>query len=156
MKSLPVGLALLVIGAFMLVPSMSEANRGSAGHNGGFRGGGAHVGSFHGNGGSVGGVRRGAPFAGAPISRFHGGRSVRSFPLRSSRVFIGGLALAAPLYSYAPYYGYSSPYYSYAPGYSAAAAAPGYWYYCPAYQAYYPYVQDCPGGWQAVAPQPPY
>ena len=61
MKFLPGGLALLVFGVLVVVPSMSEANRGSAGHNGGFRGGGAHVGSFHGNGGSVGGVRRGAP-----------------------------------------------------------------------------------------------
>ncbi|MGZ5151041.1 MAG: hypothetical protein ACXWI6_13460, partial [Burkholderiales bacterium] len=67
-------------------------------------------------------------------------------------VFVAGVALAAPLY---PYYGYSSPYYSYAPGYGAPEAAPAYWYYCPAYRAYYPYVQDCPGGWQAVAPQPP-
>ena len=27
------------------------------------------------------------------------------------------------------------------------------WYFCAASNAYYPYVQDCPGGWQAVAPQ---
>ena len=30
----------------------------------------------------------------------------------------------------------------------------GYWYYCAASQAYYPYVRDCAGGWQRVAPQP--
>jgi hypothetical protein len=39
-----------------------------------------------------------------------------------------------------------------------AAPAPqadnNYWYYCNASRAYYPYVQDCPGGWQQVAPQP--
>ncbi|HTO48891.1 MAG TPA: hypothetical protein VML91_14720 [Burkholderiales bacterium] len=30
-----------------------------------------------------------------------------------------------------------------------------YWYYCPASKAYYPYVRECAGGWQAVSPQPP-
>ncbi|MDA8110794.1 MAG: hypothetical protein M0015_19550 [Betaproteobacteria bacterium] len=36
-----------------------------------------------------------------------------------------------------------------------AAPAPGYWYYCPESKSYYPYVKDCPGGWQRVSPQPP-
>lgn len=31
---------------------------------------------------------------------------------------------------------------------------PGYWYYCNEAKAYYPYVKDCPGSWQKVAPQP--
>jgi hypothetical protein len=35
------------------------------------------------------------------------------------------------------------------------AAAPAYWYYCAASQAYYPYVKACPGGWQRVSPTPP-
>ena len=138
----------LLVGLIALLPSISEANRGSAGHNGGSRGGGAHVAQFHGSGGHVGGVRRGAGIAGVPGTRFHARPLVRPFPVRG-RAFIGGVAIAAPLYAYAPY---SAPYYSYAPAYTAPAA-PGYWYYCPAYQAYYPYVQDCPGGWQAVVPQ---
>jgi hypothetical protein len=29
------------------------------------------------------------------------------------------------------------------------------WYYCADPQGYYPYVEKCPGGWQAVAPRPP-
>jgi hypothetical protein len=29
------------------------------------------------------------------------------------------------------------------------------WYYCDNPQGYYPYVQQCPGGWRAVAPTPP-
>jgi hypothetical protein len=154
MKLSTSGLALLVFGTIALVPGISEANRGSAGHGGGFRGGVAHVAPSHGSGGHVGGFRRGVPIAGVPGRRFHGGPVVRSFPGRSGvRAFIGGGAIAAPLYSYGPYYAYSAPYYSYAPGYAAPAAAPGYWYYCPAYQAYYPYVEDCPGGWQPVAPQ---
>ena len=28
------------------------------------------------------------------------------------------------------------------------------WYYCDNPQGYYPYVQQCPGGWRAVAPTP--
>jgi hypothetical protein len=30
----------------------------------------------------------------------------------------------------------------------------GYWYYCGAARGYYPYVKECPGGWQKVSPQP--
>lgn len=37
---------------------------------------------------------------------------------------------------------------------AAPAMEPGYWYYCNEAQAYYPYVQQCPGPWQKVAPQP--
>ena len=29
------------------------------------------------------------------------------------------------------------------------------WYYCDNPRGYYPYVQQCPGGWRAVAPTPP-
>lgn len=35
------------------------------------------------------------------------------------------------------------------------AARTGYWYYCQASKAYYPYAKACPGGWQRVLPQPP-
>lgn len=28
------------------------------------------------------------------------------------------------------------------------------WYYCAASRSYYPYVKECPGGWQQVAPSP--
>jgi hypothetical protein len=30
-----------------------------------------------------------------------------------------------------------------------------YWYYCDNPQGYYPYVQQCPGGWRPVTPTPP-
>lgn len=30
----------------------------------------------------------------------------------------------------------------------------GYWYYCAGAKAYYPYVKECPEGWQKVPPQP--
>ena len=39
----------------------------------------------------------------------------------------------------------------------AAPAQPAqqhYWYYCPDSRAYYPYVRDCPAGWQRVSPTP--
>jgi hypothetical protein len=31
----------------------------------------------------------------------------------------------------------------------------GWWYYCDASKGYYPYVKECPGGWQRVSPTPP-
>ena len=43
------------------------------------------------------------------------------------------------------------PFYPYYPGqYYAPPAAV--WYYCPAYGAYFPYVSECPSGWQVVQP----
>jgi len=45
------------------------------------------------------------------------------------------------IYPYRPYrYGWT---YRYAP-------APTYWYYCPSYGAYHPYVSSCPGSWVVV------
>ena len=35
-----------------------------------------------------------------------------------------------------------------------AEPAQQYWYYCASSRAYYPYVKDCPSGWQRVLPQP--
>lgn len=37
-----------------------------------------------------------------------------------------------------------------------AGPEPGqqYWYFCKSAQGYYPYVKECPGGWQKVLPQP--
>ncbi len=80
------------------------------------------------------------------------------------RVFIGA-PLWWPLY-------YPAPYYSYYPYYPPAVAAPSsppeyieqgdaqaaqsnYWYYCTNPEGYYPYVKQCPDGWQKVVPQPP-
>lgn len=31
----------------------------------------------------------------------------------------------------------------------------GWWYYCVNKGGYYPYVKECPGGWQKVPPAPP-
>jgi len=133
-------LVLLVFGA----ASGSVMARG--GHGGGGHGGGGHF-----SGGHVGGGFRG------------GGVGV-------------GIALGVPLYGLGYY---SDPYYSYPayaypgtdyayPGPAMAPSAPyvqqGYpqaapvpqqdWYYCPNSNAYYPYVRECPGGWQRVPAQP--
>jgi hypothetical protein len=117
------------------------------------------------------GIVASTPALARGFSRGHGG-SVR-FGL-----FVGAPLVLASGY-YGPHYYYPSPYYSpyYSPyppavavpvapptyveqGQVSAPAAPaapqqGYWYYCNGSQAYYPYVKECPGGWQRVSPQPP-
>ncbi|MCB5190811.1 hypothetical protein LG198_08745 [Methylobacillus arboreus] len=44
-----------------------------------------------------------------------------------------------------------------APQQSAApqSADSAYWYHCNQPEGYYPYIKECPSGWQKVAPQPP-
>ena len=42
-----------------------------------------------------------------------------------------------------------------APVYAPAPAVQQYWYFCPAANAYYPYVAACPGGWMPVPASPP-
>ncbi len=42
-----------------------------------------------------------------------------------------------------------------APIEAAPAATSQYWHYCAASKGYYPYVKECPEGWQKVLPQPP-
>jgi len=74
-------------------------------------------------------------------------------------VFIG-VPIWQPFYP-APYYYYppvavapSSPPVYIEQG-NAQAAESNYWYYCTNPEGYYPYVKQCPGGWQKVVPQPP-
>ena len=82
-----------------------------------------------------------------------------------------GLHIGAPVY----WGGYWGPSYYYPPYYyqptvvtapvspptyveqapAAPAPQPGYWYYCAQSRGYYPYVKECPEGWQHVSPQPP-
>lgn len=73
----------------------------------------------------------------------------------------GGVWIDVPLVVPGPYY-YGSPYYGYpqppviiqqAPPQQVAPAQPAppaSWYWCANPAGYYPYVRDCPGGWQAV------
>jgi hypothetical protein len=87
-----------------------------------------------------------------------------------------GISLGVPLFG--PRY-YPAPYYAY-PAYRhpsvvvvepaappvyiergagealpAPSQAQGDWYYCAESRAYYPYVTQCPAGWQRVPAQPP-
>lgn len=82
-------------------------------------------------------------------------------------VVIGNPYWGAPWYS--PWY---YPYYPYAPLVSVpsepqeqeyiersqdnySSRPGGVWYYCAESKAYYPYVRECPDGWQTVPAQPP-
>lgn len=72
-----------------------------------------------------------------------------------------------PLPYYRPYY-YPSYYpYYYTPAETTppvyiergqeqeAPSDAGVWYYCPDSRTYYPYIKECPGGWQKVPAEPP-
>ena len=95
--------------------------------------------AFGAHGHSGGGGRSGGHSAGS--GGFHGGGNGRHFA--GSGFHHGGGRVFIPGPIYAPVY-YPRPYY-YRP--------PVYQYFCPVYGAYYPYVQDCPGGWVTVAPR---
>jgi hypothetical protein len=107
----------------------------------------------------------------------HGGGHFGGFRGGGFGLGVGlGLAIGVPFFAasyYAPPY-YAPPYpyapdYGYAPAYAAPQqySQPAYprpapvqqasnsWYFCPSSNGYYPYVRECPGGWQQVAPQPP-
>ena len=58
----------------------------------------------------------------------------------------------APTYIYPPGYGYPPAYGE--PAYAQPAQQVDYWYYCPGSNSYYPYVRQCPEGWQRVSPTP--
>jgi len=100
----------------------------------------------------------GALAAGPAFAWGHGGGRV-----------VLGFNFGFPAYYPAPYYYYPPPYYppvvvqSSPPVYverndmppqAAAPQAQNYWYYCAGSRGYYPYVKECPGGWQRVSPTP--
>ena len=73
-----------------------------------------------------------------------------------------------PVYYYPPYYPYYPYYYPppvvYAPSPIISAPPPAMvekapepatWFYCAAERGYYPYVRECPGGWERVPAAPP-
>jgi len=81
-----------------------------------------------------------------------------------------GFYFGAPLYPY-PYYRYPFYYpYYYPPSIITVPVTPpvyiqqppppspqhpsGYWYYCTHPEGYYPYIKECPKGWQQVEPIP--
>lgn len=83
----------------------------------------------------------------------------------------GGVVLGSPYWgaawNYPYYYPYYNPYYyPYEPAVTVPSeyikrsqdesepASSGVWYFCSDSKAYYPYVRECPGGWQTVPAQP--
>jgi hypothetical protein len=62
-----------------------------------------------------------------------------------------------PPYAYPPVVVSPPPVYVQPPPVAAKPLPPPpqYWYYCDQLQGYYPYVQQCPGGWRQVLPTPP-
>jgi hypothetical protein len=92
--------------------------------------------------------------------------------------FVFGVPYPGYYYPHPGYY-YPPPYYPY-PYYPPVVAVPAqppvyieqgsiqptpqqapatpesyYWYHCDKPDGYYPYIRECPGGWQKVAPTPP-
>jgi hypothetical protein len=57
-------------------------------------------------------------------------------------------------YSYAYPYAYPPVVVQPSPQVSVQPPPPQYWYYCDNPQGYYPYVQQCAGGWRPVSPTP--
>ena len=130
-------LALLSV---LLLCGQAWANGG--GHNSGGHHGGGHFSGGHGGGHYIG----------------HGGGH------RSVDTHVG--VYFGPSFGYDTHY--SRFYYPYYPlviapsptvyierGNPQSVAQPYYWYSCANPEGYYPYVQQCPGGWQQVAPHPP-
>jgi hypothetical protein len=167
---------LLTLVLFLLGSGIGGGNALARGFGGGgFQGGGFHGGgSFHGSGGSHSGwgSHSSGGFHGGGGYR-HGGGYYGGGGHGHVGVFIGAPFFWGPdfYYPYAyPYpYPYPYPYYYYPDDYvsssppvyveqgdeEASPLQPGYWYYCANPPGYYPQVQQCPGGWQPVAPQPP-
>jgi len=160
LKGLATALSVLLAGALVSDPAFASrgGHRGGSFHGGHFK---AHAGHFRGHGGH--------------FPKAHTGH------FQKSRVVVG-IGVGLPVYWgprwYYPYpaYPYYAPYYypySYPPAYYPSSgpttyieqgggqAAPQqqapehWWYYCADAKAYYPYVRECPGGWQRVSPQPP-
>jgi hypothetical protein len=136
----------IVILATMLFASAIPGHaRGGGWHGGGGRG-------FHGGHGWRG-------------HGFHAGHGWRGYGWRGAGVTVGvgpywglyGWPYGWPYgYPYAYPYTYPSQIYVQPsqPLSVEPPSSPPVWYYCDNPQGYYPYVQQCPGGWRTVAPSP--
>ena len=132
--------AVLLSMAFLVAtaPDIAQARGGRSGH-GGYRGGfgwGLGVGAF----------------IAAPLI-------ARSYyaPAYYAPPYYGSPYAYPPNYAYAPTYvdpAYSQP--PYAQQYQAPVQQQTTaWFFCPSSNSYYPYVRQCPEGWQQVSPTPP-
>ena len=149
MRSLRLILTVVMLALSLMASGMASADRssGGGGHQGGYYRGGGHQGGYY--RGNV-GVVIGGPFWGSPWYN----QSYYYPPYQP--------------YYYPPYQPYYYPYY--APTVEVPAEPPvyieryqskpsstpsGVWYYCSDSKTYYPYVKECPGGWQTVPAEPP-
>jgi hypothetical protein len=159
---------------------VSAAGRGGGHNTGSYSRGGHDTGSFSRGGRYTGSYSRGGRYTGSHSSRGYYGGHYRGRGWGSRFDF--GLVIGDPYWGWGPYYPYSYPYYPYSYPYyysypysysyaptapslpqeymeqtepdESAAAPPDVWYYCPGSKAYYPYVRECPGGWETVAVEP--
>jgi hypothetical protein len=133
-----VGIIVILAGLLLISPVPGYTDRGGHGFKGhGFKGHG-HRGHGH----------RGSHWHGGP--RF----------FISPRVVVPFGSYWRPYwepYGYPPVVIAPSPrvYVQPSPPVAATPTPPSYWYYCDESQAYYPYVQECPGGWRPVTPTSP-
>lgn len=133
--------ATLIVAGTGIADARPSGGRGSSGGHGG----------GHGYSGARGGS----------LSHGHYGHSGHYYrPYYGGRVVVGVPYYGYPYYTYPAYYDPVPAYYPPAspPAYyyeqQSAPEAQGDWFYCTLSRAYYPQVQDCPGGWQRVAPRP--
>ncbi|MBK7768626.1 MAG: hypothetical protein IPI44_22875 [Sulfuritalea sp.] len=140
MKKSKLIIALLLLGTCGVGNVWADPRGG--GHRGGYRGG-------HGGGHVSFGVMIGSPYWGGPWfypppAYYHPPYYPPYYPQvvverQAPQVYIEQqVAPAAPP----------------APASPVAAAPANYWYYCATAKGYYPYVSECPSGWQRVLPQP--
>jgi hypothetical protein len=141
-------MGMIAILATLLLGSAGPGYAWQGGHGGGGHRGGWHGG--HGWGGPRVGIGIGiGPFWG-PYWGSYG------YPYGYPYAYPYGYPYAYP-YGYPPVVAVPSTQVDVQPSPPAAAQPPpaASWYYCDNPQGYYPYVQQCPGGWRAVAPTPP-
>jgi len=131
----PPGMVLLGLLVLLLVTSAVPGYAGRSGHGGGHGGHGPHG------------------FGHGPQGFGHGPQGFGHGPHR-----FFGPRLGVSIWPYwTPYWDpYGAPPVVVAPPpHISVQPAPPLWYYCDNPQGYYPYVQQCPGGWQPVTPTPP-
>jgi len=166
MRSLKLILMVAMLSMTLLANGTAFAGRssGGGGYKGGHSGGGGYKGGYYGGRGYYGGHYRGRGYYRG--RGFYGG-----YYGSGLGVWFGWPGGYSPYYYpyYYPYAPYYYPYY-YPPAVSVPSSpqeyiertrrdelstTSGVWYYCPDSKSYYPYVKECPGGWQTVPAQPP-
>jgi len=144
---------LLAMSLFAGSPVLADRYSGGGGYKGGYTQGRGHYSGYYRGGGG-----------------HHGGGYYRGGGYYYGPGF--GVTIGSPWYFPPYYYPYGYPY-SYPYYYPPAVTFPsepqeyiekprseeqpdpsGVWYYCPESKMYYPYVRECPGGWQTVPVQP--